>query len=116
MRSSRLLVVGAAVALAAGLVIGLMPIGTTLTEISPRVRLVAVSCGDGYLPANPPARPGELVEVPTRPPLLLTRSSYAQHCGLAVGWRRHLAWLLTVLGALGLAVRVATTRTARLGR
>jgi hypothetical protein len=110
------LIVGSAIVLAAGLVIGLLPVSATLTEISPQLRLVTASCGDGYLPASPPVRPGDLVEQPAEPPVLLPRTSYAEHCTLAVGWRRYVSWILTVLGALGLAVCLADTRRSRLGR
>lgn len=111
-----MLIVGAAIVLAAGLVIGLIPVSTALTEISPQLRLVTISCGDGYLPARPPAGPGDLVELPAQPPVLLPGASYAEHCALAVGWRRYVSWILTVLGALGLAVCLARARTARLDR
>jgi len=116
MKSSWVLIVGSAIVLAAGLVIGFVPVSTTLTEISPQLRLVPVSCGNGYLPASPSARPGDVVELPAQPPVLLPRTSYAQHCALAVGWRRFASWILTVLGALGLAVCLASARTAGLGR
>jgi hypothetical protein len=112
MRFSRIAVIGvSALALLAGVLLGLFPIQASIIQISPVVRELSVSCGNGYLATTPPVHPGDLVELPGEPGVYLPRASYQTHCGEAVGWRRYGAWGLTALGALGLAVTFAAART-----
>lgn len=106
------MIVLSAVVLVGGVVLGLLPVHTTLTQVAPELRLLTVSCGDGYLGGSPTARPGDLVELPVDGGVLLPRSAYTAHCDEAVGgWRRPLAWALTAVGALGLAAGVVNGRT-----
>lgn len=94
----------------AGVVLGFLPVTATLTQITPRPRLVTVSCGNGYLRATPPAQPGDLVALPGETGVYLPRDTYAAHCGQAAGWKPYAAWALTALGALGLAVTFSAAR------
>jgi hypothetical protein len=97
--------------LGAGVVLGFLPVSATLTQIAPELRLVTVSCGNGYLQATPPTQPGDLVALPGESGVYLPRSTYVEHCGDAAGWRRYAAWALTALGALGLAITFSAVRT-----
>jgi hypothetical protein len=96
--------------LGAGVVLGFLPVRATLTQIAPELRLVTVSCGNGYLQATPPTQPGDLVALPGESGVYLPRSTYVEHCGEAAGWRRYAAWALTALGALGLAITFSAAR------
>jgi hypothetical protein len=97
--------------LGAGVVLGFLPVRATLTQIAPELRLVTVSCGNGYLQATPPTQPGDLVALPGESGVYLPRGTYVEHCGEAAGWRRYAAWALTALGALGLAITFSAART-----
>jgi hypothetical protein len=98
--------------LGAGVVLGFLPVRATLTQIVPELRLVTVSCGNGYLQATPPVQPGDLVALPGEAGVYLPRTTYAEHCGEAAGWRRYAAWGLTALGALGLAITFSSAGPA----
>jgi hypothetical protein len=112
MRFPRVAVIAvSALALLAGVLLGLFPIQASMTQISPELRRLSVSCGNGYLGTTPATYPGDVVELPGEPGVFLPRASYDTHCDEAVGWRRYAAWGLTALGALGLAVTVAGART-----
>lgn len=112
MRFSRVAVIAvSALALLAGVLLGLFPIQASMIQISPVLRELSVACGNGYLATTPPVHPGDLVELPGEPGVYLPQASYQTHCGEAVGWRRYGAWSLTALGALGLAVTFAAART-----
>ena len=113
MRFSRRIAVIAvsAVLLVVGVVLGFTPIKATMTEIEPQLRLLTVSCGNGFLQASPPLQPGDLVALPQDPVVYLPRADYATHCGEAAGWKRYAAWGLTALGALGLAIAFSASRT-----
>jgi uncharacterized membrane protein YgcG len=100
-----------AVLLVAGVVLGFMPVKTQLTEIQPELRLLNVSCGNNFLRASLPALPGNLVALPEEPGVYLPRADYDAHCGAAAGWKRYVAWGLTALGALGLALTFSAART-----
>jgi len=97
--------------LVVGVVLGFLPVRATLTQIEPELRLLTVSCGNGYLQAAPPVQPGDLVGLPDEPGVLLPRASYAAHCAGSAGWKRYAAWGLTALGALGLAITYSGART-----
>jgi hypothetical protein len=113
MKLSRVAVIALSVlALVAGAWLGLMPIKASMTQISPELRILSVSCGNGYLGAGLPVHPGNLVEIPGAHPVYLPKADYDTHCGDAVGWRRYAAWALTGLGALGLAMTLAAGRTS----
>jgi hypothetical protein len=113
MKLSRVAVIALSVlALLAGAWLGLMPIKASMTQISPDLRILSVSCGNGYLGAGLPVHPGDLVEIPEAHPVYLPKADYDTHCGDAVGWRRYAAWALTGLGALGLAMTLAAGRSS----
>jgi hypothetical protein len=113
MKLSRVAVIALSVlALVAGAWLGLMPVKASMTQISPELRILSVSCGNGYLGAGLPVHPGDLVEIPGEHPVYLPKADYDTHCGDAVGWRRYAAWALTGLGALGLAMTLAAGRTS----
>lgn len=112
MKLSRVAVIALSVlALVAGAWLGLMPIKASMTQISPELRILSVSCGNGYLGAGLAVHPGDLVEIPGEHAVYLPKADYDTHCGEAVGWRRYAAWALTGLGALGLAMTLAAART-----
>jgi hypothetical protein len=112
MKLSRVAVIALSVlALVAGAWLGLMPIQASMTQISPELRILSVSCGNGYLGAGLAVHPGDLVEIPGEHAVYLPKADYDTHCGEAVGWRRYAAWALTGLGALGLAMTLAAART-----
>jgi hypothetical protein len=113
MRFSRRIAVIAvsAVLLVVGVVLGFTPVKATMTEIEPDLRLLTVSCGNGFLQASPPLQPGDLVALPQDPVVYLPRADYATHCADAAGWKRYAAWGLTALGALGLAITFSASRT-----
>lgn len=111
MKLSRVAVIALSVlALVAGAWLGLMPIKASMTQISPELRILSVSCGNGYLGAGLAVHPGDLVEIPGEHAVYLPKVDYDTHCGEAVGWRRYAAWALTGLGALGLAMTLAGAR------
>lgn len=93
--------VGAAI-LIVGAVIGLRPINTAITVVSPEIMDVTVSCGIGYLPGIPIAE--DPVPVKSAPGVLLPRAAYADHCDLVTSWQPFVAWGLTGVGLLGLAL------------
>jgi hypothetical protein len=97
----------AAVVLVAGVVIGLMPVKASIIQLQPQLRLLSASCGNGYLQTTPPVLQGNLVQLPDEPGVYLAKDSYAQQCAHAVGWRKYVAWALTAIGVLGLAVTLA---------
>jgi len=113
MRFSRRIAVIAvsAVLLVMGVVLGFTPVKATMTEIEPDLRLLTVSCGNGFLQASPPLQPGDLVALPQDPVVYLPRADYATHCAEAAGWKRYAAWGLTAIGALGLAITFSASRT-----
>jgi hypothetical protein len=113
MRSFRRIAVVAvsAVLLVAGVVLGFMPVRTQLTEIQPELRLLNVSCGNNFLRASPPELPGNVVALPEEPGVYLPRADFNAHCGAAAGWKRYVAWGLTAIGALGLALTFSAART-----
>lgn len=112
MKLSRVAVIAvSALALVAGVWLGLLPIKASMTMISPDLRLLTVSCGNGYLGAGLSVHPGDLVEIPGEHAVYLPKASYDAYCRDAVGWRRYGAWGLTGLGVLGLAMTLATART-----
>jgi hypothetical protein len=113
MRFSRRIAVIAvsAVLLVVGVVLGFTPVKATMTEIEPDLRLLTVSCGNGFLQASPPLQAGDLVALPQNPVVYLPRADYATHCAEAAGWKRYAAWGLTALGALGLAITFSASRT-----
>ncbi len=98
------------VALAFGLYLGLRPVTAPLTQVSPVVRELTVTCGIGFLPTVPPAGAGDLVTLPSEPGVALPRATYAEHCAGATSWRPYVAWGLTGLGIAGLAVILAARR------
>jgi hypothetical protein len=100
-----------AVLLVAGVALGFMPVRTQLTEIQPELRLLNVSCGNNFLQASLPELPGNLVALPEEPGVYLPRADFDAHCGAAAGWKRYVAWGLTALGALGLALMFSAART-----
>jgi hypothetical protein len=100
-----------AVLLVAGVALGFMPVRTQLTEIQPELRLLNVSCGNNFLQASLPELPGNLVALPEEPGVYLPRADFDAHCGAAAGWKRYVAWGLTALGALGLALTFSAART-----
>lgn len=115
MKLSRVAVISvSALALLAGVFLGLAPVRATLTQISPELRLLHVTCGNGYLRVTPPERPDALVELPGEPGVFVPRATYDEHCAIAAGWRRYPAWGLTALGALGLALTFAAGRSTPL--
>jgi len=91
-----------AVVLVAGAFFGLRPISTEVTQVSPEIRTLQLSCGIGYLPGVPSN--GDPVQIPSEPGTLLPRATYADRCGMATSYQPYLAWGLTVLGLLGLAL------------
>jgi hypothetical protein len=99
------------VLLVAGVALGFMPVRTQLTEIQPELRLLNVSCGNNFLQASLPELPGNLVALPEEPGVYLPRADFDAHCGAAAGWKRYVAWGLTALGALGLALTFSAART-----
>jgi hypothetical protein len=104
--SVRLIVVAvAAVALMAGMFIGLRPLSASLTQISPDVRVLTVSCGIGYLPGVPD--PADPVPLKSDPGVFLPHKTYAEHCALVTSWQPWVAWLLTAIGLGGMAVLFA---------
>lgn len=112
MKLSRVAVIAVSVlALLAGGWLGLLPIKATMTQISPVLRQMSVSCGNGYLGSSLPVHPGGLVEIPGEHAVYLPKAAYDTHCGEAVGPRRYAAWGLTALGVLGLAMTFAAART-----
>ncbi|HEX4252707.1 MAG TPA: hypothetical protein VH008_32895 [Pseudonocardia sp.] len=113
MRFSRRIAVIAvsAVLLVVGVVLGFIPVKATMTEIEPELRLLTVSCGNGFLQASPPLQAGDLVALPQNPVVYLPRADYATHCAEAAGWKRYAAWGLTAVGALGLAITFSAART-----
>ncbi len=110
MKSSvRLIVVAvAAVALLAGMFIGLRPLSASLTQISPDVRVLTVPCGIGYLPGVPD--PADPVPLKSDPGVFLPHKTYAEHCSLVTGWQPWVAWILTAIGLGGMAVLFAGRR------
>jgi hypothetical protein len=105
--------VAAALVLAAGVVLGLLPVQASITQLQPELRLLSVSCGNGYLQTTPPVLRGNLVELPDERGVYLPKDSYAQQCANAVGWRKYGAWGLTGLGVLGLASTLAGAGSPR---
>jgi hypothetical protein len=91
-----------AVVLVIGAFFGLRPITAEVTQVSPEIRTLQLSCGIGYLPGVPAT--GDPVELPGEPGTFLPRANYAEHCDLAISYQPYLAWALTVLGLLGLAL------------
>jgi hypothetical protein len=96
-----------ALLLVAGVVIGLLPITATMTQVKPELRLLSVSCGNGFLLTTPSVQRGDLVALPGEEDVFLPRDSYAAHCSDAAGWRRYAAWGLTGIGVLGLALALS---------
>lgn len=94
--------------LTAGMVLGIRPISTTLTLVSPEVRELTVPCGIGFLPGVPLAGTGETVQLATGQ--LVARRTYAEYCELAAGWSPYLPWGLTGVGIAGLALLFAGRR------
>jgi hypothetical protein len=104
----------AALVLVAGVVLGLLPVKASITQLQPQLRLLSVGCGNGYLQTTPPVLRGNLVELPDEPRVYLPKDRYAQQCANAVGWRKYGAWGLTALGVLGLAITLAGAGSPRL--
>lgn len=96
-----------ALVLVAGVVIGLLPVSASITQVKPQLRLLTAECGNGFLLTTPPVLPGDLVALPSERDVFLPRQAYVDHCADAVGWRRYAAWGLTAVGVLGLAVTLA---------
>ena len=92
---------GAAV-LIAGALLGLRPISTDVTVVSPELATLTVPCGINYLPGVPGT--DDPVPVKADPSVLLPRAAYEQHCDLATSWQPYAAWALTGVGLLGLAL------------
>ena len=103
-----LIIAVSAVVLVVGVVLGLLPVKASLTQVRPQLRLLTVSCGNGYLQVTPPVQAGDLVALPDERGVFLPKQSFTAHCSEAVGWRRLAAWGLTGLGVLGLAVAFAS--------
>lgn len=97
-----------ALVLIAGTFVGLRPITADITVVSPQIIEVAAPCGIGYIPGIP----GSQDPVPLRgaPGVAVARGAYDQHCDLAVSWQPFVAWGLTTLGLLGLALLFAGRR------
>ncbi|WP_028934225.1 hypothetical protein [Pseudonocardia spinosispora] len=96
-----------ALVLVAGVVMGLLPVTASITQVKPQLRLLTAECGNGFLLTTPPVLPGDLVALPSERDVFLPRQTYADHCSDAVGVRRYASWGLTALGVLGLAVTLA---------
>lgn len=108
MRLSRIaLILVSFVALGVGVWLGLTPIRAQMTAISPDLRRLDVSCGNGYLGESPRVQAGDAIEPPGEPGVLVRVSDYRAYCDPAVGQRRLGSWALTALGALGLAITLA---------
>ena len=101
----------AAVVLVTGIVIGLMPVKASITQLQPELRLLSVSCGNGYLQIPPPVVQGNLVQLPDEPGVYLTKDTFSQQCSSAVGWRKYAAWGLTAIGVLGLAIALSSANS-----
>ena len=110
MKSSvRLIIVAvAAVALVAGMFVGLRPLTASLTQISPEVRVLTVPCGIGYLPGVPD--PADPVPLKSDPGISLPHKVYAEHCSLVTSYQPWLAWILTAFGLGGMAMLFAGRR------
>jgi hypothetical protein len=98
-----------AIVLVAGVWLGLMPVKASITQIKPELRLLSVSCGNGYLGVVPPIQHGNLVELPDEAGVFLPQETFDQHCSSAVGWRKYASWALTGLGVLALAIAIAAS-------
>ncbi|HZZ47813.1 MAG TPA: hypothetical protein VFE65_13085 [Pseudonocardia sp.] len=98
-----------AIVLVAGVWLGLTPIKASITQIKPELRLLSVSCGNGYLGVVPPVQHGNLVELPDEAGVYLPQATFDQHCSSAVGWRKYASWGLTGLGVLALAIAIAAS-------
>lgn len=96
-----------ALVLVAGVVMGLLPVTASITQVKPQLRLLTAECGNGFLLTTPPVLPGDLVALPSERDVFLPKQTYADHCSDAVGVRRYASWGLTALGVLGLAVTLA---------
>lgn len=108
MRLSRIaLILVSFAALGVGVWLGLTPIRAQMTAISPDLRRLDVSCGNGYLGESPRVLPGDAIEPPGERGVLVRVSDYRAYCDPAVGQRRLGSWALTALGALGLAITLA---------
>ena len=107
--SVRLIIVAvAAVALMAGMFVGLRPLSASLTQISPEVRVLTVPCGIGYLPGVPD--PADPVPLKSDPGVSLPHKVYAEHCSLVTSYQPWLAWILTAIGLGGMAMLFAGRR------
>jgi hypothetical protein len=91
-----------AVVLIVGAFFGLRPISTDVTVVSPELATLTVPCGIGYLPGVPGT--GDPVAVKADSSVLLPRAAYQQHCDLVTGWQPYVAWALTGVSLLGLAL------------
>ncbi len=92
----------AAVLLVVGMFFGLHPISTVVTQVNPELRDLTVPCGIGYLPGVPGTT--DPVRLRDNRDVLLPRAAYAEHCALATSWQPYVAWSLTGVGLLGLAM------------
>jgi hypothetical protein len=104
-----------AIVLVAGVWLGLTPVKASITQIKPELRLLSVSCGNGYLGVVPPVQHGNLVELPDEAGVFLPQATFDEHCSSAVGWRKYASWGLTGLGVLALAIAIAASSAASSG-
>ncbi len=94
--------------LVVGMFVGVRPISTTLTVLSPEVRELTAPCGIGFLPGVPGRAAADTAQLPTGE--LVPRRTYAEFCDIAAGWSPYLSWGLTAIGIVGLALVFAGRR------